>query len=133
MDAPVAKVCSKCGEEKSFSCFEPRKTAPDGLRGQCRPCRNLAPNRRETFRKKRKTSEQNKKYATENAKKTKAHRLANAAIKVGAIVRQPCEVCGELKVYAHHCDYDRPLDVMWLCAHHHGAWHSEHGEGINAH
>ena len=39
------------------------------------------------------------------------------------LTKQPCEVCGDLNVVAHHCDYNKPLDVMWLCRKHHAEWH----------
>ena len=35
----------------------------------------------------------------------------------------PCEVCGELKVEAHHDDYYKPFEVRWLCGHHHREHH----------
>jgi ferredoxin len=36
----------------------------------------------------------------------------------------PCEVCGDvLNVQAHHDDYDKPLEVRWLCRKHHQALH----------
>ena len=58
--------------------------------------------------------------------KVKAHRLVfHEAIKRGDLVRKPCEACGRhSKVIAHHDDYDRPLDVRWLCSPHH---HEAHG------
>ena len=40
-------------------------------------------------------------------------------IKMGRLIRNPCEVCGELKVEAHHDDYHKPFEVRWLCPHHH--------------
>lgn len=45
------------------------------------------------------------------------------AVKKGQLRKKPCEVCGELKVEAHHCDYNKPLDVMWLCKKCHTEWH----------
>jgi hypothetical protein len=47
------------------------------------------------------------------------------AIASGALVRQPCEVCGNPKVDAHHDDYSRPLDVRWLCRAHHNEHHAK--------
>lgn len=41
------------------------------------------------------------------------------AIKTGKIKKGRCEVCGIKKVHAHHKDYDKPLDVIWLCPIHH--------------
>jgi hypothetical protein len=39
--------------------------------------------------------------------------------------RQPCEICGE-KAEAHHDNYDKPLEVRWLCFFHHREWHKIH-------
>ncbi len=45
------------------------------------------------------------------------------AIAAGKLLRQPCEVCGESKVDAHHDDYSKPLEVRWLCRLHHRQHH----------
>jgi len=45
------------------------------------------------------------------------------AIKKGLIEKEPCQICGRLPSYAHHCDYNKPLDVMWLCRKCHTEWH----------
>jgi hypothetical protein len=55
----------------------------------------------------------------------KARECVAAAIKRGDLVRQPCEVCGIEKTHAHHDDYDKPVDVRWLCSSHH---HEAHGK-----
>lgn len=39
--------------------------------------------------------------------------------------RQPCEICGA-KAEAHHEDYNKPLEVRWLCFKHHREWHKTH-------
>ena len=54
--------------------------------------------------------------------KEKARRKAYHAIQTGALVPQPCEVCGGA-AEAHHEDYAKPLDVRWLCRPHHMAEH----------
>ncbi len=37
--------------------------------------------------------------------------------------RQPCERCGDADAQRHHDDYERPLDVRWLCSSCHGIEH----------
>lgn len=49
-------------------------------------------------------------------------KLGNA-LRDGKVKKQPCWVCGE-KAVAHHPDYDRPLDVVWLCQPHHKQAHA---------
>lgn len=46
------------------------------------------------------------------------------ALRTGALERQPCWECGTDRTVAHHPDYDRPLDVVWLCQPHHKQTHA---------
>lgn len=48
-----------------------------------------------------------------------ANQAVNNALRDGRLFRQPCEVCGDAKVEAHHDDYTKPLIVRWLCREHH--------------
>ena len=43
----------------------------------------------------------------------------------GTMERGSCEICHEPNAQAHHHDYDRPLDVTWLCEKHHRQLHGE--------
>lgn len=45
--------------------------------------------------------------------------------RLGKLVKQPCEICGETKVEAHHDDYSQPLAVRWLCRPHHREHHNK--------
>ena len=58
----------------------------------------------------------NEKYPVERAARVK---LGNAVMR-GKIAKGTCAVCGSDKVHAHHNDYSKPLDVVWLCPAHHG-------------
>jgi hypothetical protein len=59
-----------------------------------------------------------------NVQKHRARAALSAAIESGRLVRQPCVTCGQLGgVEAHHTDYARPLDVVWLCHEHHKMAH----------
>lgn len=44
--------------------------------------------------------------------------------KRGHLVPKPCQNCGSKEVEMHHEDYDRPLDVTWLCRPCHLALHA---------
>lgn len=60
----------------------------------------------------------------ERAKRVKARSDLNHAINQGKISRRNCEVegCGDWGE-AHHDDYDKPLEVRFLCFEHHREWH----------
>lgn len=60
-------------------------------------------------------------------KKAKAHYMVKRAIELGELKRLPCEVCGNENSQGHHDDYDKPLDVRWLCPKHHFRRHVELG------
>lgn len=55
----------------------------------------------------------------------KCHSIVSKCLREGAITKQPCEICGETNVDAHHDDYNKPLDIRWLCRAHHMEWHSK--------
>ena len=65
-------------------------------------------------------------WKARNPEKIQAHRVVEAAIARGELVRQPCEVCGA-RAQAHHADYGRPLAVQWLCPLHHARQHVAEG------
>jgi len=69
--------------------------------------------------------EKKKLYRAKNHYKTNAQKIAYCAIRDGNLVRQPCIECGDLKVEAHHPDYSKPLEVIWLCRSHHRILHNE--------
>lgn len=66
----------------------------------------------------------NKAYPEKRA----AHKKVESAIRAGKLKRQPCVRCGNPKSQAHHDDYGKPLEVMWLCRAHHRERHIEIGK-----
>jgi predicted DNA-binding protein YlxM (UPF0122 family) len=62
-----------------------------------------------------------------------AQNLIEEAVEKGLIKRKMiCETCGDepakfkdgrTGIQAHHCDYNKPLEVMWLCQKCHHEWH----------
>ena len=67
-------------------------------------------------------SNSSKKWILENPAKRKAHNAVNSALRSGKLHRHPCCICGN-KAEAHHEDYSRPLDVIWVCRKHHSELH----------
>ena len=56
-----------------------------------------------------------KDYKKNNPEKHTAHVQVMTAIRSGKLIKKPCEKCGNKKVHAHHDDYSKPLQVIWLC------------------
>jgi hypothetical protein len=141
------KICTRCFVEKDISCFQKRTASKDGLSFACRECLSLydksranLPHRieaRAIYSKTGKGIESGNKakiaYTKRNPIKRAAHIIVGNAIRDKKMFKEPCEICGtEEKVYAHHDDYAKPLNVRWLCPTHHGQWHKENGEAKNA-
>jgi len=55
--------------------------------------------------------------------KRKAWDAVNYAIESGKIKKEPCKICGDINSQAHHSDYNKPLDIIWLCDQHHRQIH----------
>jgi hypothetical protein len=71
-----------------------------------------------------------KKYRKANPQKQRARDAAMAAIKSGALIRLPCADCGcSSEIQAHHADYSKPLDVIWLCRTCHNRRHGKLRDG----
>ncbi len=61
----------------------------------------------------------------ERYRMTAARTAARRAVTDGTIQPASCEVGRDCKgsVEMHHDDYDKPLEVRWLCRRHHQRWH----------
>lgn len=66
-------------------------------------------------------NEKRREYYANNLEKFRAKAKVRNAIKYGRLVRpSKCEAklaccMGDGKIEAHHSDYARPLDVIWVC------------------
>ena len=73
-------------------------------------------------------SEYGKKHRDEHreryAEKNRVRNIVNGAIRYGKLKRQPCW-CGEVG-QAHHTDYTKPYQVVWLCRKHHAECHRKY-------
>lgn len=59
-----------------------------------------------------------------NIKKKYIYEKVRLHIKAGKLKRLPCVICGDLKSRGHHEDYNKPLELIWLCATHHAHRHN---------
>ena len=57
-----------------------------------------------------------------NQEKVKARKDVFKAIRNKTLKPQPC-FCSIKKTEAHHLDYSKPMDVIWLCVKHHRQLH----------
>lgn len=55
-------------------------------------------------------------YRKRHPDAAKAHDVARNAMRYGRLIKQSCQICGKSKnIHAHHEDYSKPLEVIWLC------------------
>lgn len=139
------KICFKCKQSKPLHDFYKHSEMSDGYLNKCKECtKKDSYNRRhksesrekilayDRARGNRQKPEYLKEYREKYPKKYKAHNLVNNAIRKKYLIAEPCEICGNENTHGHHDDYDKPLNVRWLCPEHHKEWHAKHGEALNA-
>lgn len=126
------KVCINCLKTKPYSEFYKHPQMADGYLGRCKECQKELSRRRDPIKIKayEKIRAQNPERKIAQAQcqrnrrakfpqKERAHYLVSQALKKGHLVKQPCQVCGNVRSEAHHPDYNTPLAVYWLCFTHH--------------
>lgn len=139
MDTINKKICFKCKIEWPLIYFYKHSQMRDGHLNKCKKCakkdaldyrhqnierirvydreRSKAPNAV-----KRRT-QATKEWRKKNPEKYKAHNVLNNAVRGKKISKQPCCICGSEKTEAHHEDYSKPLNVIWVCSLHHHDLH----------
>lgn len=141
------KICACCGKGLQFSDFYKRKSSLDGCRSECKSCSSekskkyylgnevkvksvvSAWTKTEKGRESRKASTY--KWVENNRVKSRAHDAVARAIKSGKLKQYTCESCEDPKSQAHHEDYSKPLEVVWLCSKCHTQRHKEiDNEGV---
>jgi hypothetical protein len=127
------KKCSICKTEKCFSKFWRRKDRKSGYSSACKDCSNEKRYKKkiqnwehhinvrkiwyEKNRKKQIEKQTNYNKNKADRKKIYARHQLNDAVKLGHIKRmENCQICNrKCKTEAHHADYTKPLDVIWVC------------------
>ena len=59
------------------------------------------------------------KHRANHPDRARARNIITWELRKGKLRPEPCFVCGEPKTHAHHPDYSKPRDVIWLCTKHH--------------
>ncbi len=124
-----SKLCLKCALVKPASAFSRNRTTGDGLQGWCKVCSHHA--HHEWVRANRKQREANDRLHIERyPQKARARRQLKYAVRVGLVVKpERCEGCNEpfskRSLHGHHPDYQKPLEVEWLCRGCHNERHRE--------
>ncbi len=62
--------------------------------------------------------------------KQKARTAVRSALISGRLLKLPCQKCGK-PAEAHHPNYRKPLEVIWLCSIHHQEIHRRRNFGVN--
>lgn len=129
----MIRSCTKCGAETEFRDDHNKRQGY-----WCKACRSKASV--ESARRHRETKRKNNNaylarisgdravrtasWRANHPEKRAAHQAVQTAIRNETMAKQACQVCGADKVHAHHEDYSKPLEVMWLCHTHHMQRHA---------
>ena len=128
MHSMPLKRCSHCKTSKPLKDFNLDKRSKDGLQLWCKACKSTATAAWAKSNRKRKNAT-DATFKRRRRDRDRAHCTVKRAIKAGAL--EPLEYCERCEkpgpVEAHHEDYGKPLDVVWLCLTCHGQAHSEEG------
>jgi hypothetical protein len=136
-----SKKCFKCNTVKLLEDFYKHPQMPDGHVNKCKECNknDVTVNRNKNIEKVRAydrargkepkrikaVTEITRAWRAEDLRRQVAHSSVARAVCKGELVRQPCCRCGAEKTVAHHEDYGKPLEVVWLCQPCHKQRHKE--------
>lgn len=128
MESPHnVKTCTRCGKSKPPSEYGAEPRWGDGLQSRCRDCqREVVAERRARLGNDAVNAYQRSYYARNKTRMShlyeygparKAQTAVNNALAQGKLTRPDrCELCKEeCSPQAHHNDYDKPLEIQWLC------------------
>lgn len=128
-----AQRCRLCGVDKPLQEFSRSRRRVLGFDSMCREC-DRARWKTEygrAYRERNREAERVRRLGQYRPKvrdraKDRARDAVRYAVTTGKIVKpQECPACGasDKRIDAHHEDYSKPLDVVWLCSICHGRVH----------
>ncbi len=115
------RMCPVCKRELTAASFNRDASKPSGRQSLCRRCHKA---RRSMYQ--AKDAERHAAWRVFNGFKKFAHRAVAKALESGALVKpDACMQCGSGKrLDAHHVDYEKPMEVLFLCRPCHAAIHN---------
>lgn len=125
--------CSDCKQTKSLNEFAKNRARPNGISHICKRCQlarnqkwkaGLSKKRLKLYQQRNNNAAKKYRRNPETKIKVAAHQMVWGAMKLGLLIRKPCEQCGAEPTDAHHDDYLKPLEVRWLCRSCHKAHHA---------
>jgi hypothetical protein len=148
------KICKKCEKELPIGEFYVHAAMKDGHLNFCKSCvrqrvtkhrgnnleriqeydrnRGMLPNRVQKRKEYIQTEHGKKiknsismKWTRNNPRKKSAEIKLNNYLRSHPEIKESCRVCGSKISQAHHENYDKPLEVVWLCPKHHKDRHRE--------
>lgn len=122
------KICSDCKKELPISKFTFRQDSQT-YRNKCHKCayqQNKKSIKKYQKKNPDKVIKSTLNWRKKNKKKRNAQSMLQRYVKIGKIIKPViCENCKLKKdLQGHHEDYNKPLDVNWLCAECHKNKHS---------
>jgi hypothetical protein len=114
------KKCYLCKKNKTEDGFNRNKTTKDGRDRLCRDC---CKEKYKEYQRKNSSRETERRRRELYPHKVRATRLIQQMVLSGRLVKEPCFICGDIKVEGHHLFYDHPAKVIWLCKLHHRKFH----------
>lgn len=113
------KTCFKCGRTLPITEFYTHPQMADGHLNKCKDCtkRDVADHKRTNPGS---DFDARLRNCLDNPTQRNAYRVVEAAVASGRITKPTvCSGCGcpgsEHRIEAHHYDYSKPLEVIWLC------------------
>lgn len=125
-------ICSRCKKERTLDHFHKKNDVTRGFSYWCKDCccRYHMENPNKIYKNRwnkehmKLISLSSRNWAKKNPVKRWAEGKLYRALMAGRVIKLPCEVCGDIKVQAHHPNYAKPLEVIWLCINHHRMVHT---------
>lgn len=122
----ITKSCTCCGETKSVSEFYKRLGYRDGIQAHCKTCERA---KTAGYQRSKAGREMLKRHSRRDYEKFKEKQNARVSVRrailSGNLVKPNyCSAClNDCRPHAHHRDYSKPLEVIWLCLSCHRAEH----------